>query len=122
MAQNDQVEVNCKDKIFRPIHNSDCEIKVATMNIISSSTELFEVLKEEELMGFIDVLANEYAFASEHPVGRKIWEIIRDWNKFMDFDKEYYYHGRAKKMDLSIQVMRWGKLRMSTSPLDDLTI
>lgn len=59
MAQNDQVEVNCKDKIFRPIHNADCEIKVATMNIISSSTELFEALKEEELMGFIDVLAND---------------------------------------------------------------
>jgi hypothetical protein len=97
MAQNNQVEVNCKDKIFRPMHNANCEIKVTTMNIISSSTELFEVLKEEELMGFIDVLANEYAFASEHPVGRKIWEIIRDWNKFMDFDKEYYYHGRAKK-------------------------
>lgn len=97
LAQNDQVEVNCKDKIFRPMNNADCEIKVTTMNIISSSTELFEVLKEEELMGFIDVLEKEYAFASEHPVGRKIWEIIREWNTFMDFDKEFYYHGRAKK-------------------------
>lgn len=76
---------------FTPVAN------FATMNIISSSTELFEVLKEEELMGFIDVLANEYAFDSEHPVGQKIWKIIRDWNTFMDFDKEYYYHGRAKK-------------------------
>jgi hypothetical protein len=97
LAQNDQVEVNCKDKIFRPTHNEECEIKVDTMNIISSSTELFEVLKEEELMEFIDVLATEYAFASEHAVGRKIWNIIQEWNAFMDFDKEYYYHGRPKK-------------------------
>jgi hypothetical protein len=97
LAQNDQVEVNCKDKIFRPVHNEECEIKVGTMNIISSSTELFEALKEDELMEFIDVLETEYAFASEHPVGRKIWNIIQEWNAFMDFDKEYYYHGRPKK-------------------------
>lgn len=97
LAQNDQVEVSCKEKIFRPVHDTDCEVKVAGMNMIASSTELFEELREEELMTFIDVLANENAFASEHPVGKKIWEIIRSWNTFMDFDREYYYHGRPKK-------------------------
>ena len=97
LAQNNQIEVNCKDKIFRPIHNENCEVMVNTLNIASSSTELFESLKEEELIEFIDVLEREYAFASEHPVGQKIWKIIREWNTFMDFDREYYYHGRAKK-------------------------
>lgn len=97
LAQNDQLEVNCKEKSFRTIHNTDCEIKAPSMNIIASSTELFEKLREDELIDFVDVLANEYAFASEHPVGRMIWEIICGWNSFLDFDREYYYHGRAMK-------------------------
>lgn len=97
LATNEKIEVNYKKKIFRPVHNTDCGLNVVGMNIIASSTELFEELREEELIEFIDVLANEYAFASEHPVGKTIWRIIREWNNFMDFDKEYYYHGRVKK-------------------------
>lgn len=97
LAANENIEVSYKKKIFRPVHNTDCGLNVVGMNIAASSTELFEELKEEELIKFIDVLANEYAFASEHPVGKTIWEIIREWDNFMDFDREYYYHGRAKK-------------------------
>lgn len=97
MALNENIEVSYKDKIFRPVDNTDCGLNVVGMNIVASSTELFEELKEEDLIAFIDVLANEYAFASEHPVGKTIWGIIREWNNFMDFDKEYYFHGRAKK-------------------------
>lgn len=97
LATNENIEVSCKKKIFRPIYNTDCGLNVVGMNVIASSTELFEELKEEELIEFIDVLANEYAFASEHPVGKTIWRIIREWDNFIDFDREYYYHGRAKK-------------------------
>lgn len=97
LAVNANIEANYKEKIFRPVHNIDCGLNVVGMNVIASSTELFEELKEEELIEFIDVLANEYAFASRHPVGEKIWRIIREWDNFMDFDREYYYHGRAKK-------------------------
>lgn len=97
LAENENVEVNYKKKIFRPVHNTDCGLNVVGMNIVASSTELFEELKEEELIEFIDVLANKNAFASRHPVGETIWRIIREWNNFMDFDREYYYHGRVKK-------------------------
>lgn len=97
LASNENIEVNCKKKIFRPVNNTDCGLNVVGMNIIASSTELFEELKEEELIEFIDVLANEYAFASRHPVGETIWRIIREWDNFIDFDREYYYHGRVKK-------------------------
>lgn len=97
LAVNANIEANYKEKIFRPVHNTDCGLNVVGMNVIVSSTELFEELKEEELIEFIDVLANEYAFASRHPVGETIWRIIREWDNFIDFDKEYYYHGRAKK-------------------------
>lgn len=97
IALNKNIEVNYREKMFRPVNDADCGLNVVGMNIISSSTELFAELKEEELMAFIDVLANEYEFASRHPVGEKIWEIIQEWNNFTDFDKEYYYHGRAKK-------------------------
>ncbi len=97
LALNENIEVSYKKKIFRSAHNTDCGLNVVGMNIVASSTELFEELKEEELIEFIDVLANEYAFASEHPVGKTIWRIIREWDNFIDFDREYYYHGRAKK-------------------------
>lgn len=99
LAVNDNVEANYKKKVFRPIHNTNCSLNVVGMNIAVSSTELFEELKEEELIEFIDVLANEYAFASRHPVGETIWRIIQEWNYFIDFDREYYYHGRAKKLN-----------------------
>lgn len=99
LAANENIEVSYKKKIFRPVHNTDCGLNVVGMNIIASSTELFEELKEEELIEFIDVLANEYAFASRHPVGETIWRIIREWDNFMDFDREYYYHGRVKKLN-----------------------
>lgn len=97
LAANENIEASYKKKIFRPIHNTDCGLNVVGMNITASSTELFVDLKEEELLEFIDVLANEYAFASEHPVGKTIWRIIREWDNFMNFDREYYYHGRVKK-------------------------
>lgn len=97
LAENENVEVNYKKKIFRPVHNTDCGLNVVGMNIVASSTELFKDLKEEELIEFIDKLANENEFASRHPVGETIWRIIQEWNNFMDFDREYYYHGRVKK-------------------------
>lgn len=97
LASNENIEVSYKKKIFRLVHNTDCGLNVEGMNVVASSTELFEELKEEELIEFIDVLANEYAFASEHPVGKTIWRIIREWDNFMDFDRSYYYHGRVKK-------------------------
>lgn len=97
IALNENIEVSYREKIFRSVNNTNCGLNVVGMNIIASSTELFEELKEEDLIAFIDVLANEYAFASEHPIGKTIWRIIQEWNNFIDFDKEYYYHGRVKK-------------------------
>lgn len=97
LALNENIEVSYKKKLFRSANNTDCGLNVVGMNIVASSTELFEELKEEELIEFIDVLANEYAFAIEHPVGKTIWRIIREWDNFIDFDREYYYHGRAQK-------------------------
>lgn len=97
LAINGNVEVSCKEKMFRPIHNSQCELNVVGMNIVASSTELFTELSEENLMEFIDVLANEPEFSSRHPVGEKIWKIIKEWNNFINFDREYYYHGRPPK-------------------------
>jgi hypothetical protein len=97
LATNENVEVSYKEKSFRSVNNASAGISVVGMNIVASSTELFAELQEDELLSFIDVLANEYAFSSEHPVGRTIWKIIREWDNFIDFDREYYYHGRAMK-------------------------
>lgn len=71
------------------------------MNVIGSAMDLIEdavddeFITEIELMTFLTVLEEQRNYASQHPTGIKITEIIRDVLKKIDFDCEYYYHSRA---------------------------
>ncbi len=95
LSETDEIEVNCEEKIFRPRSNVNCIVNVNGMNLIASSTELFSDISETALMELMDILARTPEFATNCEAGQKIWEVIQDWNTFIDFDQEYYYHARA---------------------------
>lgn len=95
LAESSEIEVNCTQKIFRPIHNPEHTVNVSSMNLLASSTELFKEIKETELMELMDMLARTPEFGGNCEAGRKIWEVIREWDNFIDFDQEYFYHARA---------------------------
>ena len=44
-------------------------------------------------MFFYNLMGN-IMFPLDHPVGKKIFEIIKGWNTFIDFDDSTYYHAR----------------------------
>ena len=48
----------------------------------------------DELVSFESQLYEDITFAMEHPVGKKIFEIIKSWNKFQSFDDITYFHAR----------------------------
>lgn len=65
---------------------------------ISSETESsqkdFATISLDELLAFESLLYDDNTFAIEHPVGVKIFEIIKRWNKFVSFENNVYYHAR----------------------------
>ena len=59
-----------------------------------SSQELFEDISLDELLAFESQLYEDRTFAIVHPVGKKIFNIIKGWNKFVNFNDITYYHAR----------------------------
>lgn len=89
--------------------NTDNKASVIEANIIYSSLDLFDGISAKELMQFNNELIEYPEYAVEHPVGKKIYRIIKDWNNFIDFDKDYYYHARSlekEQIPYSIEEMK----------------
>ena len=62
--------------------------------MVESSIELFADLTFSELVKFETILFKNKIFALSDPVGQMIYEIIRNWNTFVDFECNVYYHAR----------------------------
>jgi len=68
-------------------------------NIIFSGLDLLSELSAEELFEFFRYI-KEYPFlATNHSVGVKILGIIGNWESCIGFDKDYYYHARARNKE-----------------------
>ena len=72
------------------------------MNVIASGANLFDYVEEEyisevELMNFMSYLQNSPTFASENPVGKKIYNLLNNVANRLSFDCEQYYHARARE-------------------------
>lgn len=78
--------------------NSQYDWKDTTKKLIASevksSQENFAVIALDELISFESLLYDDNIFAIEHPVGKKIYKIIKGWNNFINFDDITYYHAR----------------------------
>ena len=62
-----------------------------------SSQKLFEDISLDEILAFESQLYEDRTFAIVHPVGKKIFNAVNNWNKFINFDNITYYH--ARKLD-----------------------
>lgn len=61
---------------------------------MESSQDLFADISLDELISFESQLYDDMTFAICHPVGKKIFEIIKEWKNFISFDADTYYHAR----------------------------
>lgn len=56
--------------------------------------ELHHRARLDSLLSFESKLEQNYAFASRHPVGVRIFEMLENWNHFVSFGNITYYHAR----------------------------
>lgn len=59
-----------------------------------SSVDLFAEFSSDEILSFESKLQENRMFSLTHPVGKRIFEIIQNWNNFVSFEDITYYHAR----------------------------
>lgn len=97
IAETDDILYDTKDRKF--YHKEEPEVKIdeKSIKVAVSSIELLADFTLSELIKFETLLYNNKAFASSDPVGKRIFEIIKNWDNFVSFDCEVYYHARSMK-------------------------
>lgn len=97
LANSENISLDLSQKQF--YIESDPEERVSTteINIICSSLQLLSGIDETDLIHFLTYLDKYPTHACNHNVGKRIDEIISEWDAIIDFDREYYYHARALK-------------------------
>lgn len=97
MAQTDDILFDTDDRSFYHEDNPEVKVTAKEITVMDSSIELFADITLTELIQFESQLYENPIFAIEHPVGKRIYEIIRNWSDFIDFDCTAYYHARSLK-------------------------
>lgn len=83
-------------------NSSGNTITIGEMNSICAAGDVLEgisadeKLSETELMDFMAFLDSSPMMAMYNDVGKKIFNIINNFNKTISFDKKCYYHCRAR--------------------------
>lgn len=97
LANSENISFDMNTKSFYVEDEPDERASVAETNILCSSLQLLGEIDEADLIKFLNHLHKFHSLALNHIVGKKIYEIVSDWNTTMDFDYEYYYHARELK-------------------------
>lgn len=94
LTETDRILFDTEERKF--YHEEIPENKVTSneITVIESSVDVFGEIPFSGLIEFESVLADDNTFALQHPVGRKIFEIIQGWSSFIDFDCATYFHAR----------------------------
>lgn len=97
VTQTEDILIDPKDGKFFHKDNPYRKISADRISVAESSLDLFEEIKFSELVGFESELVDDpcFTFARDNAVGEKIYQIIKGWNSFIDFDKESYFHARS---------------------------
>lgn len=83
-----------KEKDFYHKDSPERKLTADQITVVESSQNLFADITLDELLSFESQLCDDVTFALNHPVGKRIFEIIKGWNKFINFDADIYYHAR----------------------------
>ena len=102
LAKCEDVNLNSQTREFSPTHNPESTANASEMNVICAGASFFDELvgkddiQESSLMDFMTFLERIPNFGIEHPIGRSIFEMLTDWPLQRRFDRDYYYHARAR--------------------------
>lgn len=94
LLQSDKIWFDPKEKDFYHKDSPDVKLSVDQITVVASSLELFEEFSLDSLVSFESKLEQNYAFALQHPVGARIFEMLKNWNHFISFENITYYHAR----------------------------
>lgn len=94
LTQAENVLFDPKEKVFYHKDSPDQKLTADQITVIESSQNLFKDFSLDELISFESILYSNSHFAVNHPVGEKIFNIIKSWNKFISFEDITYYHAR----------------------------
>lgn len=95
LMQSDKIQFDPKEKDFYHQDSPDIKLSADQITVVESSLELFEEFSLDSLLSFESKLEQNYAFASRHPVGVRIFEMLKNWDHFISFDDITYYHARS---------------------------
>ena len=94
LMESDKIQFDPKGKNFYHKETPDVKFSADQITVVESSLELFEEFSLDSLLSFESKLEQNYAFASRHPVGVRIFEMLENWNHFVSFENITYYHAR----------------------------
>ena len=94
LLQSDKIRFDPKEKDFYHKDSPDVKLSADQITVVESSLEMFEEFSLDSLVSFESKLERNYAFALQHPVGARIFEMLKNWNHFISFENITYYHAR----------------------------
>ena len=94
LMESDKIQFDPKGKNFYHKESPDVKFSADQITVVESSLELFEEFSLDSLLSFESKLEQNYAFASRHPGGVRIFEMLENWNYFVSFENITYYHAR----------------------------
>lgn len=94
LTQTENILIDPKDRMFYHKDSPEQKLSANHMNMLESSLDLFASISLDELVSFVSQLYEDVTFAMDHPVGKRIFDIIKNWNNFISFDAGTYYHAR----------------------------
>lgn len=94
LMESDKIQFDPKGKNFYHKESPDVKFSADQITVVESSLKLFEEFSLDSLLSFESKLEQNYAFASRHPVGVRIFEMLENWNYFVSFENITYYHAR----------------------------
>lgn len=94
LTQSGKIFFDPKEREFYHKDSPDRMLTADQITVAESSQDVFASISLDELLSFESQLYDDNTFALEHPVGRKIFEMIQKWDQFINFDDTIYYHAR----------------------------
>lgn len=94
LTKTEEILFDPKEKHFYHKDSPEQKLTADQVTVVESSQDLFADITLDELLSFESQLYEDLTFAMYHPIGRKIFDIIMGWNRFITFDADIYYHAR----------------------------
>lgn len=94
LTQMDEILFDPERRKFYHKDTPKQQVTADEISVAESALCLFEGITLDALISFESQLFDDPVFALDHPVGKKIFEIIQSWTEFIDFDRDTYYHAR----------------------------